>query len=64
MLKTLTLLTEPLASLKKMPNSPGNGELQLAAGSGNGKPVVGPVMVRFSILINVAPAALVTTAPV
>ena len=38
--------------------------LQLGAGRGKGNPVAGPVMVRFSMFIVVAPAALVTTAPV
>ena len=65
MFRTSTLSTEPLASLKKMPNNPGPRDvLQLGAGSGKGNPASGPVILRFTMFIDVAPAALVTTAPV
>jgi hypothetical protein len=69
MFLTVTLLTEPLASLKKIPNNPGNpltggpDVRQLFWGRTKLNPAAGPVTVRFSMFIVWAPAALVTIAP-
>ena len=70
MLRTLTLVVVPFASLKKMPNNPGKPPtggplvLQLGWGRTKGNPVAGPVTVRFLMFIVCPGPALVRTAPV